>query len=371
MEERKAHISDKRKVFIALIFSFITVFCFNNRTYAQGWSFTFKMYVNGNCYGATAPTFSVPNMNLPTKSECESFRNQILAIKYNVSGCSIGYTCTPCTGSDIVTPGQGGTTGQGSASGQAILGDISFEQGKAFFTTNPGSAFEDWARDYRQQLESYGITSILGKNITPNPIPKTPLTGNIGIDADYARLSADFNPVQDASVVDLSEKEGIVKLLRTDDDIKKEDEWLKEQGLYVDKPIPEAGLPELDESNFKLEEGDFWTTPEMIDLYVETGKFALMFTGQGAVATVLKSAVSFTEEYKTLRDVFDGKDATGSKTITLNTFKTAVVEDALIPAVEQAIGIKYGETGKIAYKIAVYDAKAVWGAITNSNNGKK
>lgn len=48
---------------------------------------------------------------IPTKSECEKIRAQILAIKVSAYRCNIYYTCTPCTGTDMrVNSGQNAMT---------------------------------------------------------------------------------------------------------------------------------------------------------------------------------------------------------------------------------------------------------------------
>ena len=104
--ERTAHTTKNLKLSIALLFSFFAFICFDQTTNAQGWSFTFQIYTQGNCYGYQPPAIVIPNLGIPTKSQCESLRQQILAIKGTVGNCTIGFTCTPCTGSDIVTPAQ-------------------------------------------------------------------------------------------------------------------------------------------------------------------------------------------------------------------------------------------------------------------------
>jgi hypothetical protein len=269
MKEHEAHIKVKRKLFLTLILIFIAFICFSYKTNAQGWSFTFQIYTSGNCGGVVPPVVTVPHLGLPTKSQCESLRAQVLAIKASVGGCTVGYTCTPCTGSDIVTPGQGTITGGGSASGMVNPGEVSFDgqfTGKPLFTTHQSSAFEDWAREYRQQLGSYGITSILGNTLKRPGIPNVPLTGDLGIDTTYAKLSADFSPAIDPSVVDLRGKQGVVDLnissessgitvpmSRTDEDILKENEWYY-KNLGEMKTISEEGIDGSSPSTTDLSE---------------------------------------------------------------------------------------------------------------------
>ncbi|MDO9255825.1 MAG: hypothetical protein Q7U54_09965 [Bacteroidales bacterium] len=231
----------KSELFIALLIFFISIIGYNAN--AQGWTFTFSVAQSGLCTSGVPPLPipSLPNFAIPTQSQCESIRQTLLAIKssipmYDNSGnyigdCSAYVTCTPCTGSDIVV------------SGQVSPGDVSFDgqfEGQAFFSTHESSAFEDWSKDYRQQLESYGITSILGNTLNASHIP---LTGDREFDAFYNNQTANFNPKTspvnvpvslDANVVDLSGKKGVVQLLTTQDEQAKRDKWyadhIKDQG---------------------------------------------------------------------------------------------------------------------------------------------
>jgi hypothetical protein len=239
MKERTAHIKVKRRIFFTLIFLFIAFICFSNKANAQGWSFTFQIYTSGNCGGVVPPVITVPHLGLPTKSQCESLRAQVLAIKASGGGCTVGYTCTPCTGSDIVTPGQGTTTGVGSSFGVGNPGDVSFDgqfTGKPLFTTHQSSAFEDWAREYRQQQESMGFETYLGNALTPPLIPDIPLTGNIGLDTSYAKFSYEFNPAPDTSAIGLSDGEGVVQVLTTTEEQANRDAWVNEtvEGIQAD-----------------------------------------------------------------------------------------------------------------------------------------
>jgi hypothetical protein len=243
MKAQIAHLAVIGKSFI-LLFSIISFLGFGYNMNAQGWSFTPTL--NQSDCGNSSYTSSAnailaqfsTSVKLPTQSQCEAIRQMLNGFStggdWYTSGnppihhyCSITITCTPCSGSDIVSPGQ------------VNPGDVSFDgqvEGKPFFTPHQSEAFEDWARDYKQQLESYGITSILGKKLTPHPIP---LTGDKDLDSLYSRKSGDFNPPasavnppnQDASGVDLSGKNGIVRSLTSAEKQAKRDEWMEENGL--------------------------------------------------------------------------------------------------------------------------------------------
>lgn len=217
MKERFAIAPKQRRKLLILLFSFIILFGYSCRIYGQGWTFTFSYARTGPCGNIPFPTLpSFPNLGIPTKSQCESMRQYIeLSTKFTqpvyddnhkfIGNCVIWLRCTPCVGSDI------------SNSGQTNSGEVSFTgqfEGKPLFTPHQSQAFQDWAESYKQQLASYGITSILGKNITPH---QKPLTTDKDFNNFYSNQSANFKPAvphQDPNVVDLTGKKGVVQLLR-------------------------------------------------------------------------------------------------------------------------------------------------------------
>lgn len=242
----------KQKLFFPLLFSFIVSIGFSPRTIAQGWSFTFQVLSSGPCTGVPPlPIPNLPNLGIPTKSECEALRQTLLAIRSSypvtdnkgnyIGECTLYVACTPCSGSDIVI------------ANQSTSGDVSFNgqyTGEPLYSSHESSAFEDWSNDYKQQLESYGITSILGNTLTP---PNIPLTGDKDFDAFYNSQTSNFNPKtpaiippnSDASVVDLSGKAGVVGLLTTSEALAKRDKWYEEKGFNNLTPITaNAGIDE-------------------------------------------------------------------------------------------------------------------------------
>jgi len=183
MKARLARVLKKQRLFVTLLLSFISFVSFSIETKAQGWTFTFQMAQSGPCPAGVPlpvlPTF--PNFGFPTQNQCESLRQTILSIRESfpvtndrgnyIGDCALFYTCTPCTGSDIVV------------ASQASPGDVSFNgqyTGEPLYSSHESSAFEDWSLDYKQQLASYGITSILGNTLTP---PQIPLTGDQEFDS--------------------------------------------------------------------------------------------------------------------------------------------------------------------------------------------
>ena len=248
MKTRNSHELVKRHSGKLLLISFLFFIINVNTATSQGWGFTFQLTQSGPC-GASIPglpTFTVPNA-IPTQGQCEALRQTILSVKISapqydnrgkyIGDCAVFYTCTPCTGSDIVVTGQSGP-GEISLEGQYL--------GKPLYSPHESSAFEDWAKEYRQQLESYGITSILGNSLTA---PKIPLTGNKDFDDFYAGQTANFNPTttasskpasQDANVVHLSENAGTVQLLTSQAEQAKRDKWYEEKGFDNLAPIGAA-----------------------------------------------------------------------------------------------------------------------------------
>ncbi len=254
MDRRIAYIPVKNQLIILLLFFLIVLTGPGYKTQAQGWTFTFQLSQSGPCTpGIPLPVIpTLPNFGFPTQSQCEALRQMVLAIKAStpvyddkgkyIGDCSLFYTCTTCTGSDIVT------------ASQVNPGEVSFDgqfQGKPLFTTHESSAFEDWSKDYRQQLESYGITSILGNTLS---LQKIPGTGDKEFDDFYTAQTASFNPTTpaysppglDASVVDLRGKQGIVPIIPMPGEqskLEKEyDEQLHDQG-YLNLTTMDADNP--------------------------------------------------------------------------------------------------------------------------------
>jgi len=93
----------KRKSLSGLLF--VTLFLFPVLSSAQGWSFSFQLAYQGDCGSPPSlPTF--PNITFPTKPECESWRQYIASISFSGGTCTVFYTVSACTGSDMVVQGQ-------------------------------------------------------------------------------------------------------------------------------------------------------------------------------------------------------------------------------------------------------------------------
>jgi len=354
MKARLARVLVKKKNFIPLLFSFFACIGFSSDTIAQGWTFTFQVESSGSCTGVPPlPVPNLPSFGIPTKNECEALRQTLLAIRTSypvtdnqgryIGECVLYVACTPCTGSDIVI------------ASQATSGDVSFNgqyTGKPLYSSHESSAFEDWSLDYRQQLASYGITSILGNTLTA---PNIPLTGDIDFDRFYNSQTSNFNPKtppvsspgSDPNVVDLSGKAGVVQLLRSPEDIKRENDWLQQQNIDNLKPIPKNA--ELDP--WVIEQAPFWTSPEMVALEIAAAGFVLPF----AIALVPTAALGMSvanaellatpvfafasENYKALTDVMNGKTPASAGQILVNTAKSSVT-DLIFKKIDGGIGNK-------------------------------
>ena len=297
----------KRKRLIILIILVTALTGFTFTTNAQGWTFSFTLTTSGPCGASipTIPTFNIPF--LPDKGSCESLRQQILAIRVSqpvlnaqgqyIGDCAVFYTVTACSGSDIVMPADNFAPGSVSIDG--------LTQGNAFFSPHPSKAIENWIDDYTQKMESMGMN--VDRPITI-PYQNIPSTGDPEFDKFYADQTIRFEKPEQGGVVDLTGKAGVVDIPgKTDEtEVKKpadvpvstvpvmgsapltieEIERLNALNL---KTIPDN---RLDESNFKLEEAPFWTTPEMIGLGTDALKFTAGFISGGYVAVVGVDVIS-------------------------------------------------------------------------------
>lgn len=228
----------------AFIIVALITFIYSGSVRAQGWGFTANLAYSGNCPGATG--ISLPQISgFATKPQCDAVRNQILAISISSGSCTVYYTCTPCTGSDInndqLNPG--------------TLNLNSQFEGKPLFTPHNSKAFEDWATGYKKQLEAYGIKSILGNTLTARDFPQT---GNAKFDAAYGKNASGFKakskstdrPNTSKEKVEKEDYYGTVSLLTSKEEQAKRDEWYDKKG-FNNKPgnnvreISSSGIKDL------------------------------------------------------------------------------------------------------------------------------
>ncbi len=309
----------KRRTLKTLILLVIVLTGSAIRTNAQGWTFTFDLTTSGPCGGTipAIPTFTIPY--LANQSYCESLRQQILAIRitqpmYDTHGqyigdCAVFYTVTPCSGSDIVLPADNFAPGTISIDGPA--------QGNAFFSPHQSKAIENWIDDYTQKMESMGM--IVGRPAEA-VFRDVPSTGDPDFDRYYADQTVRFEKPEQGGEVDLTGKKGVVDLsgkTETAEIVKPVEspantvpimgsapmtaEERERLNAYNLKSVPDN---RLDESNFRLEESPFWTTPEMIELGTDALKFTAGFVSGGYVAIAGVDVVSGILNKKSGQEIF-------------------------------------------------------------------
>jgi hypothetical protein len=178
-------------------------------------------------------------------------------------------------------------------------------QGSAFFSPHESKSVENWINDFNQKMESMGMVS--GKTY-PSPVRDIPTTGDVDFDKFYADQTIRFEKPEQGGVVDLTGKAGVVDISGK----------TGESGLNLQKDVPGGTIPimgsspltadeidrmnaynlksipdnRLDESNFKMEESPFWTTPEMIQLGTDALKFSVGFVSGGYIAVAGVDVVS-------------------------------------------------------------------------------
>jgi hypothetical protein len=371
MKARLARVLVKKKNFIPLLFSFFAIISISSETIAQGWTFTFQVDQSGPCTGVPPlPVPNLPNFGIPTKNECESLRQTLLAIRSSypvtdskgnyIGECTMYVSCTPCTGSDIVV------------ASQASSGEVSFNgqyTGEPLYSSHESSAFEDWSLDYRQQLASYGITSILGNTLTP---PGIPLTGDRDFDAFYTSQSASFNPTTpahiskgiDASVVDLTGKTGMVGLLTTAEEQAKRDNWYEEKGFNTLSPITAAaGIEESKPAEKDFKESSLRFALEQLPIVgtVAGGMLNVVdvVLGEDGLPKAVEQATKM--DYQGAANTADNMQA-GVKTAVANTMLETIINSFVDPikgAMNSGIiaAFKVGEKGEKAVGIVTGGAE--------------
>ncbi len=254
MKERRTGERIRMRLARVLLFPLLAFTCIGFEANAQGWTFTPQLKFVGDCEGAGAAAAQanamlsgLGNLSLPSKSMCESLRQQVLAIQVAGGDCFVGYTCTPCTGADISSPAGVTSAGTVSFTGQYT--------GEPLFSPHESLTRENYGIYYKQMQDILGFSSYLGSALMPVMMPKVPTTGDKPLDDSYARLAAEYNPTpydpysQDASVVDLrhlGDDPGVVQLLTNEEEQRKRDEWyqdkLSEQGFSDLAPLTSEGI---------------------------------------------------------------------------------------------------------------------------------
>ena len=227
-------------IFIIFIFS-----GFDKNLSAQGWTFTATLTYAGPC-GAYTPYIAPVTFPpvIPTRSDCESLRQLIMSYEasspiYNddnqyIGMCRVFYTCTPCSGSDIVANFELDYNTPGYVSIDGLM------QGNSFFSPHQSQEIENWINNYLQRMQSLG-NPVNIENLLP--IQDIPLTGDNEFDQFYfnqlneLELSLPQNEpanniaplTVNASVPEITGS--TVQLLTTSEQISQRDEWWNNMGF--------------------------------------------------------------------------------------------------------------------------------------------
>jgi hypothetical protein len=346
---RKLHCKSK-KYYIRLVYVSAFAFVFLMiplSTKAQGWGFTFQLSQSGPCSGTipTLPNFTVPSV-IPNQGQCEALRQTVLDVKISaaqyddkgnyIGDCNVFYTCTPCTGSDIVTTSSLYNPGSVSIDG--------LTQGTAFFSPHESEALQNWINDYTQKMTAMGWQVNGGKAITFQDIP---LTDDNEFNKYYIDQVVRYEKPEQGGVVYLKEGQGVVDpnalkgneaaaittategtavALMRDPEEGKTDEFFRTHFSPVN---PDKGLDGVYVGTSEPE--PFWTTDQMTELAKAAVGIPLMFL-EGAYAYAAIPIVNLVfEDYKAgvqLYKLINGENVTVPTTgqIFVNTGKNSLMD---------------------------------------------
>lgn len=207
-----------KNLFSTVLFLLLSAF-----TYGAGWSFTVDIRVTGSECGSYSHNIPYPNMAIATKAQCEFIRNYISSIKYYDIGCTGYVVCGPCTGSDILTTSSTGSYGDVSIDGMLV--------GKPYFSENNSTVIGNWINEYKYRMQALGLSPDID---IKNGIMNLPATGDEKFDKLYSDQIVAFEKGGNTPV-DLSGKSQALgstpMLLTSDEEIRKQDEWIKKNGL--------------------------------------------------------------------------------------------------------------------------------------------
>jgi hypothetical protein len=364
---QKLHCKNK-EYYLWLVYASSFVFVFLVLPFSaksQGWGFTFQLSQSGPCYGTipTIPTFTVPSV-IPNQGQCDALRQTILDIKVSapqyddhgnyIGDCNVFYTCTPCTGSDIVTTSSLYNPGSVSIDG--------LTQGTAFFSPHESEALQNWLNDYTQKMTAMGWQVNGGKPITFQDIP---LTDDNDFNKYYIDQVVRYEKPEQGGVVYLKEGQGVVDpnalkgnetaavttategtavALMRDPEEGKTDEFFRTHFSPVN---PDKGLDGVYIGNVEPE--PFWTTDQMTELAKAAVGIPLMFL-EGAYAYAAIPIVNLAfEDYKAgvqLYKLINGENVTVPTTgqIFVNTGKNSLLDVTTKVIDEYGIGKIVGKT---------------------------
>ncbi|MBR4350579.1 MAG: hypothetical protein IKP99_07630 [Bacteroidales bacterium] len=141
---------------------FIVCFaCFTCSVFGQ-WTFTMSLQTSGNCEGSeyaknifNSQASSIwSGGGLPTKAQCEQVRSQILAIRSNTGDCTMYFTCSECTGSDMNMGGSSSNLATRTEDAAAQLNQMGLEYGQAYHSPSAVEDVSAWLNEYQLKLEN-------------------------------------------------------------------------------------------------------------------------------------------------------------------------------------------------------------------------
>jgi hypothetical protein len=319
-----------RTKFIPILIFLISLLIGNTyKGFAQGWTFTFQLAHSGPCGGVALPVLpTFPNFGLPNKAQCESVRQTIVNISASepvyddqghfIGNCKVYFNVSPCTGSDIPL-GDQSNSGTISPNGQA--------EGQPFFTPHSSEAFEDWAKDYKSLLNSYGINSILGDNLEwfkkqhfnpPPPTDSEETKGSSPVPVPPPSPPAKTRTTDNTD--DFLNKKPVMFRTDAENKYEAEQDWLRNHpGLGPFAPVPGDGIPYLEEGDFY---GNFIHDKEIVGmeqhaLFLGIG-VAAGLSGAGEVATAVTYSIPVVEESLKAIEQCIGGNCPTTQTIILN-----------------------------------------------------
>lgn len=239
------HLINKKQITNILLSLFVMLVLPVGNCNAQ-WSFTATLAYTENC-PIQPIQISIPIPGLPDKNMCESLRQTLSSFKTStptlnnkgqvIGYCTLQYNCTACSGFDM-----GAQAGAISVNGLA--------SGNPIFTPHPSASLTDWVQNYRQQLQSLGMTD---RDIDAIANQQFPSTDDRAFNESYAAQAAAFTPkkqaeINDPNVVDLTGKAGIIDpndLAMPTKSLAEETKTITQE--KVDKPSPLAStVPPLE-----------------------------------------------------------------------------------------------------------------------------
>ena len=128
------------------------------RVALASWGFTATLFAHGNCPGAPIiPPIPITNA-FPNDSVCESLRSSILAITETVpesggTSCNIGYTCTPCSGTDDAV--FGGAAFSPLQNGVGAINPLGSVAGQPAWSPSSSEASPIWQSETAVRVQAY------------------------------------------------------------------------------------------------------------------------------------------------------------------------------------------------------------------------